>query len=218
MIPSVGKPKITYKNHNEVNFESLDFYMVLAQKIIAKMGAKIAANLAKNMLKNEDAIAFVANAIMMGDWRWKDNSNNNNKQTNYKSLYSYRNQCGIWAIKTYITKFYKTKNNIKQNNIEEYSLNYHSLEDGEELQSIVSDPKQCDPLSILIQAEDNDNAKKLVNDILCSEILSDKQKEYIKLYFFDGLTLEKIGLLHGVTREAVRQSIKTSISKIQNLL
>lgn len=216
MIPSVGKPKIAYKNHNEVNFESLDFYIVLAQKIIAKMGTKLASTLAKNMLKNEDAISFVANAIMMGDWRWKDNSDG--KHTNYKSLYSYRNQCGIWAIKTYITKFYKTKNSTKQNNTEEYSLNYHSLEDGEELQSIVTDPKQSDPLSILIEAEDNENAKKLVNDILCLEILSDKQKEYVRLYFFEGLTLEKIGSLHGVTREAVRQSIKTSISKIKDLL
>jgi hypothetical protein len=210
MIPSIGKPKISYKDHSTVNFESLDFYITLAQKIIAKFGGKISGAVSKNMLKNEDAISFVANAIMMGDWRWKDTKNN-------KSLYSYRNQCGIWAIKTYITKFYKSKNS-KRKVSTEYSLNYINMDDGHELEQIVADKDQLDPLDILINNENEEIRSDLISEILESDILSEKQKQYIRLYFFENLTLDKIGKQFGVTREAVRQSIKVSISKIQNLL
>lgn len=216
MIPSIGKPKIEYKDHKAINFESLDFYILLAQKIIGKIGSKISSSMAKNMLKNEDAISFVANAIMMGDWRWKDGSEDNLKKQ--KTLYSYRNQCGIWAIKTYITKFYKDKNSKKYKQIEELSLNHHSLDDGEEFHNIIYDNTQTDPIEILIENENKENIKNLIDNILSSDILSNKQKEYIKLYFFEKLTLEKIGLIYGVTREAVRQSIKTSLNKIRDLV
>jgi len=210
MIPSIGKPKILYKDHKEVKFESLEFYVTLAKKIIAKMGGRLNSGMSKSMLKNEDAISFVANAIMMGDWRWKENTDIN-KQTQYKSLYSYRNQCGIWAIKTYITKSYKNKN-------KDYSLNHCSIDDGGELESIIQDRSQAEPVDILISNEDRDTKSYLIKEILTSELLSEKQKEYIKLYFFENLTLEKIGKKFGVTREAVRQSIKVSIKKIKNLI
>ena len=95
IIPSIGKQKILYKDHKDVNFESLDFYTNLAKKIIAKIGPTFFAGLSKQMLKDEDAISFVANAIMMGDWRWKQKE----EDKPLKGLYSYRNQCAIWAIK-----------------------------------------------------------------------------------------------------------------------
>jgi len=214
MIPSIGKPKISYKDHKTVNFESLDFYLTLAQKIIAKMGSKFAGNFSKTMLHNEDAIAFVANAIMMGDWRWRDNSSDDIRN---KSLYSYRNQCGIWAIKTYVTKNYKTKHSKKKKDCQ-YSLNHLNMDEGLEIGDILADTRQKDPADILADNEDNNNIKELIKNILSSDLLSDKQKEYIRLYFFENLTLEKIGNLHGVTREAIRQSIKNSLQKIRELL
>jgi hypothetical protein len=116
MIPSVGKPKILYQDHKNIKFESLDFYINLAKKIISKMAPTFFSGLSKEMLKNEDAISFVANAIMMGDWRWKKDTikDNSNEEKQYKTLYSYRNQCGIWAIQTYVTKRYKQNNSSKK--------------------------------------------------------------------------------------------------------
>lgn len=212
MIPSVGKPKIEYKDHSTVNFESLDFYITLAKKIIAKTGSRSSSSLTKKMLKDEDAIAFVANALMMGDWRWKDS-----EEKNYKSLYSYRNQCGIWAIKTYLTKFYKNQHS-KKKTISSYSINHCHIDDGAELGDITPDSRQCDPIDIIIEQEDKESLSQLIENILSSDLLSDKQKQYIRLYFFDNLTLEKIGNMHGVTREAIRQSIKVSLEKIKNLI
>lgn len=212
IIPAVGKQKIQYKDHSSVNFESLDFYLGLAQKVIAKFGPSFFSGLSKEMLKSDDAIAFVANAIMMGDWRWKKQEN---KEKQYKTLYSYRNQCAIWAIKTYVTKRYNLTNSTKKS----LSISALSKEsDDLSLTDVISDERQKDPADIVIEQESDEIAHKLIQDILGSDILSDKQKDHIHLYYFENQTLEKIGEKYGVTREAIRQSIKSAISKIRDLI
>lgn len=213
IIPSIGKQKIKYKNHSEVNFESLDFYVNLAQKIIAKMGSSFFNGLSKDMLRSEDAISFVANAIMMGDWRWNQNNDQEDKQN--KSLYSYRNQCAIWAMKTYITKQYKNKYSTKKIKAD-YSINYQT--DDVSLENIIQDNTQHDPIDIIIEKEDNQIVDNLLSKLFSSNIITDKQKDHLKMYYFDNMTLETIGKQYGVTREAIRQSIKSAISKIKELL
>jgi RNA polymerase sigma factor (sigma-70 family) len=215
MIPSVGKQKIAYCDHSEIQFESLDFYINLAKKIIAKMGPTFFSGLSKHMLKNEDAISFVANAIMMGDWRWKkDNKTDDTKV--YKNLYSYRNQCGIWAIKTYVTKQYKQKNNKRKINTQ-YSLNY--VDDNDiSLESAIADHDQKEPLEVILEKEKVDNLVQSLEDLFNSGVLSDKQKKQIIMYYYENMTLEQIGNKYNVTREAIRQSIKSGISKIKSIL
>jgi RNA polymerase sigma factor (sigma-70 family) len=213
IIPSVGKQKISYKDHSEVNFEPLDFYINLSKKIIAKMGSSFFNGLSKDMLKSEDSIAFVANAIMMGDWRWKQNNDDIEKQN--KSLYSYRNQCAIWAMKTYVTKQYKNKYNNKKIKTD-YSINHQT--DSLSLESIIQDNSQREPIDIIIEKENNKEINDLLSKFFESDIISDKQKEYIKLYYFEKLTLEKIGKKFGVTREAIRQSLRSAIKRIRELV
>jgi RNA polymerase sigma factor (sigma-70 family) len=211
IIPSIGKQKIKYKDHSGIQFESLDFYLNLSQKIIAKLAPTFFSGLSKEMLKNEDAVSFVANAIMMGDWRWEKSDE---KKQN-KTLYSYRNQCAIWAIKTYITKKYKLNKSKKRS----FSMSSFSLSDEDALLTeLISDQKQKDPIDILIKEEENNTTCGLVNELLNSDILTDKQKDHIKLYFLENYTLEKIGEKYDVTREAIRQSIKSSIKKIRELV
>lgn len=213
IIPSIGKQKIAYKDHSDVAFESLDFYLTLAKKIIAKMAPTFFNGLSKEMLRSEDAIAFVANAIMMGDWRWKQKTS---EQENYKTLYSYRNQCGIWAIQTYVTKQYKSKNN-KRKIKAKYSLSY-SNQDDVNLQDIIADIDQQEPIDLLEDKEDKESLQNLVSSLFDLDIISDKQKEFIRLYYFQNMTLEKIGKKFNVTREAVRQSIRSALQKIRKLV
>ena len=209
MIPSIGKQKIIYKDHSTVNFESLDFYILLAQKIISKMGPSIFGGLSKEMLSNEDAISFVANAIMMGDWRWKNEDNKDLEKKN-KSLYSYRNQCGIWAIKTYITKKYKQKDH------KNYSLNYVDDEQSDQkLSDKIADHSQKEPLDLLMEKEKKDTIQENITNLLNMAPISEKQRDYIEMYYYKDMTLEQIGKKYGVTREAVRQSIKSAINTIK---
>jgi hypothetical protein len=215
IIPSIGKQKIQYSDHTEVNFESLDFYLNLAKKIIAKLGPTFFNGLSKEMLKSEDAIAFVANAIMMGDWRWKKGDEKDQDAKKYKTLYSYRNQCAIWAIKTYTTKKYKIAHSTKKS----YNMSGISSKDFDDLSltDIIADNTQQEPIDILIAKENREISEELIQEILGSEILSHKQKDHIRMYYFENQTLEKIGEKYGVTREAIRQSIKTAITKIRSL-
>jgi len=218
MIPSIGKQKIKYQDHSNIKFENMDFYLDLAKKIISKMAPSFFQGLSKEMLKNEDAISFVASSIMMGDWRWKNKESNISDEQNekqYKSLYSYRNQCGIWAIKTYVTKKYKQNNTKKKINIS-HSINY--AEDDVCLENIIPDKEQRDPIDILIDQETCSNMSNDIRALLNLSDISDKQREYIRLYYYEDMTLEEIGNQYDITREAVRQSIKSALSKIRNLV
>jgi RNA polymerase sigma factor (sigma-70 family) len=212
MIPSIGKQKIKYKDHSSVKFENMDFYIDLAKKIISKMAPTFFSGLSKEMLKNEDAISFVASSIMMGDWRWKNNEENDTTKT-YKTLYSYRNQCGIWAIKTYVTKKYKQNNNKKKIKVT-HSINHN---DDLNLENLLPDNSQKDPVEILIDREKHINMSLDMQNLLNMSNISAKQKEYIRLYYYENMTLEQIGNSYGVTREAVRQSIKSAIGKIKEI-
>jgi len=213
MIPSIGKQKIVYKDHSNVKFESMDFYICLAQKIIAKMAPSFFGGLSKEMLKNEDAISFVATAIMMGDWRWKNGEENTDKQ--YKNLYSYRNQCGIWAIQTYVTKKYKQNNSNKKIKAS-YSLSHQ--EDDMALEGVLPDVNQKEPVNILIDQEAKNSLSNDIVNLLDLSAISDKQKQYIQMYYYENMTLEQIGRHFNVTREAVRQSIKSALAKIRNII
>ena len=54
--------------------------------------------------------------------------------------------------------------------------------------------------------------------LLNSELLSDRQKDYIKLYFYESYTFEKIGKKYGITREAVRQGLNKALDIIRSLV
>lgn len=187
-------------------YDKLSTYLDLAKKTISKFAPKF---IAKEMLYCNDAVSDVATAIMFADWKF-DPNRVGSKTGSKKTLYSYRNQCAIWAIKTYITNKYKTKNSTK------YSLDFSfDDDDNSSVSNQLCDPSTKDPLSILIENEQKDIISESVYNLLHSSILSDKQKDQIKLYYIDNLTLSAIGKKYGVSREAVRQNIKRAIDSIK---
>ena len=162
------------------------------------------------MLKNNDAISDVATAIMYADWRF--DPNRKGKDGQQKTLYSYRNQCAIWAIKTYITNKYKKQNSNLQDTI---SLNFNA-DDASELSSTIQDKKSINPIDILIEKEESENIVNHISMLLASNVLSSKQKEQIRLYYLENMTLSAIGKKFGVSREAIRQNIKRAIEIIKS--
>jgi len=208
-INGIGKQKIKYKNHLDINFDSLESYLLLAKKAISKFANKTFSGLAKKMLSDEDAVASVASSIMMADWRWDENYKNHTGRK--KTKYSYRNQCALWAIQTYATSMYKKPKRI--NNV--YSLDFSNDESELCQQEYLEDRKTINPANELIDKERSENLSKLIDDILSIDYLSDRQKDYIKLYYFEGYTFEKIGKKYGVTREAVRQGLNKALGLIR---
>lgn len=186
-------------------FDSLDTYICLAKKIISKFGPKFYNGLSSEMLKNPDAVSEVATAIMYADWRF--DPDRKGKSGQQKTIYSYRNQCALWAIKTYITSKYKKRKDI--------SLDFDNDSESTKMSNTIIDHKNPCPLSILIDKEEKDNIRSDIEQILNSNLLSDKQKEQIKMYYFEDKTLSAIGKKFGVSREAVRQNIKRAIELIK---
>lgn len=213
-LNGIGKQKISYKDHTDVEFDSLSNYMTMAKKTIAKFANKVYNGLSNKMLRDEDAISNVANAIMMADWRWDENYQN--EKGTKKTKYSYRNQCAIWAIQTYATKNHSKSKKSKKLAKQIYSLNHEndSFETGDAYHRI-EDHSMSRPDDILIEKENKEILEKLIQDLLSFDCLSARQKDYIRLYYLDNHTFEKIGQKYGITREAVRQGLNKAISLIR---
>jgi len=188
-------------------YDTLEEYTSTAKKIIAKYNSRSGIN--NNFLKNEDVISDVASAIMYADWKW-DSDRVGKVTGKKKTKYSFRNQCAIWAIKTYITNI-KKKNKINVLDID--------LQDNKEFVSnYIEDTRHEEPI---VNAETNEyyaDIRDLIDQITTSDLLTDKQKEQIQMYYLDEMTLSQIGKVYGVTREAVRQNIKKGIKAIQEAI
>lgn len=213
-LSGVGDQKIPYKNHSTIEFESLGTYLLLSKKAISKFANSMYAGLSTKMLKDEEAISSVANAIMMADWRWDDNYKNT-KNTK-KTKYSYRNQCAIWAIQTYMTKNYKHQRKTKK---KVFSLDFDQKDDDtgsiyDKIQNLSSEQ----PDLILMEQEEKENLQTNLECLIASDILSDRQKDYIKLYYFENQTFEQIGKRYNITREAVRQGLNKALDLIRGLI
>lgn len=210
-LNGIGNQKISYKDHNDIQFDSLQTYVLLAKKAISKFANQIYNGLSSKMLKDEDAIASVANAIMMADWRWDENYQN--EKGTKKTRYSYRNQCALWAIQTHVSK--RSKKSKKYNNV--YSLDYISeSDDSLSAHNYTEDNKVLSPEQIAIKNEENTSLKNLINAMLESGCLTDRQRDYIKLYYFEDYTFDKIGKKYGITREAVRQGLNKALDIIRS--
>jgi len=209
-VENIGSQKISYKDHTKIDFYSLDEYLVLAKKSISKFANSFYGGLAKKMLLDEDAVSNVAYAIMLADWRYDENYEAKAERTSKKTRYSYRNQCALWAIQGHITK--KKKKNLGKT----FSLdNYTDSEHNSDYYSYIKDENTQDPLDILLEKEENKKVKNYLNTLLNQEGITDKQREYINLYYFQDMTFEQIGQKYSQTREAVRQSIKKAIASIR---
>lgn len=190
----------------EKQFDSLSSYISLAKKTISKFAPKFYNGLAADMLSNEDAISEIATSLMQADWKF--DAERVGPTGLKKTKYSYRNQCVIWAIKTYVTQKYKKKPNS--------SLDFE-IGDNDTLAQTIADESSLDPLDILIQKESEENLRNNIEEILNSSVLNKKQRAQIKMYYYDNYTLSEIGAKFGVSREAIRQNIKRGIQNIKKL-
>ena len=183
-----------------MEFDTLSNYTNIAKKTISKFASKFYPGLAKEMLSNEETVSEIASAIMFADWNW--DQNRKGKITGKgKSMYSYRNQCAIWAIKTYITNKYK-KSKKHQKQTEHFVNNY-------------KESYGLNPADIYEEKEYFENLSTDVKDLLTNAPLTNKQRQQLSMYYFEDKTLSEIGKEFGVTREAIRQNINKAIAILQ---
>ena len=189
----------------EKQYDSLSTYISLAKKTISKFGPKFYNGLSLEMLQNEEAISDIATALMYADWRFDENRVG--KTGLKKTKYSYRNQCALWAIKTYVTNKYKSRKHLSLDR----TLGESSDDNGYDYTISGSQT----PDNIIMKEEEETILSDTINSLLASDLLSEKQRQQIKMYYFDNYTLSKIGKHFGVSREAVRQNIKRGLDTIR---
>lgn len=192
-----------------MEFETLSTYRTIAQKAVRKLAPKFYPSLAIEIINNDEAFGDIVNAVITADWKW-DSSRIGKETGKQKTLYSYRNQCVIWALKTYVTNKYKTNRSI--------ALNRTKSNEDISFDDQIEDTRSSDPADIVMNTEHEDRRQELINELFNSNILTDKQKDQIRLYYFHNQTLSEIGSKYGTTREAVRQNIKKGLESIGSLL
>lgn len=211
-VENIGSQKIKYQNHENVQFDSLEEYLVLAKKAISAFANNFYGGLSRKMLSDEDAVSNIAYAIMLADWRYDENYKGTRAAK--KTRYSYRNQCALWAIQSHVTKNKKNKKKTMKNKV--YSLD-HSIDDENHTNyySYINDTTSVEPIQEMINDEEARIKRHKINKLVETARLSERQREYIELYYYKDMTFDQIGQKYSLTREAVRQSIKKAILQMQ---
>lgn len=202
----IADQRIEYPLPEEQEFLTLEEYYEIARRMIIKHVKNLDAQ--KNMLNSDDAIAYVAHKLMMGDWRFK--SKDDEKWTRR----GYLGQCGRWAISEYMKKIVNNKNRCfytifdTSDNDENYSL-----------ATIIADENNHDTLEngdyTLEKKEYLFQIKELVDVIFQSDILSEKESRRIKMRFLDNMSIKDIAASESTSYESIRQTIEESMNKIQ---
>lgn len=202
LISGLGRQRIKYPDPKTCEFETNpQKYIKIAKKIVNYFAS---SEVAREILHDEDAISFIAEHIMYADWRWTPKRGRTQR--------AYRNQCGIWAIKVYIS----TKN--RKNKYKMLSLN-SLIGPNKDMSAIDTIINKDAPhgIEISISTEDDNRNKALVNEILNSKELSERESEFLRLRFIEGMTCAAIGIIHNITRERVRQVLDIAMNKIREV-
>lgn len=174
---------------NENKMYSLNEYRTIAKKCISKFSKNC-------MLKSEDAISHVAEHIMWGHIRWREDGG--------RTLKSYLNQCAIWAIKSWKTKAYNTESIS--------SLNYITDKEGRHTQVYqnVEDSKCKEPFELLY----NDSFSEM-KSLIESKCLTKLQQRCLYERYVEGKKLRQIAESLSVSRQAVNQHITKAVKKLR---
>ena len=157
---------------------TLSEYLTLATKAISKWGCHF-------MLKDDDAISFVATALMWADYRFDGRG----------SAYGWRLYCARFAIKTYLRR-------LKGRNISLDSTN----RDNEPLYTMLPIVSHE-----LLRIDLLDSIDSCVN----TGLLSERQRFCILRYYLYNDTLREIGTTLKITPWGVKLSIQAGLKKLR---
>jgi len=191
-----NKRKVNNYSENKAEMYTLHEYRNIAKRCISLFAEKPSSY---GMIKNEDAIAHVAEHIMWGHMRWREDGG--------RTLKSYLNQCAIWSIKVWKTKIYQTDKK------KELSLNHticNSSGSESEQYKIIADKKSKTPEQIIFENKRH-QAKELIDD----KCLTNLQNKCLELRYIDGKKLQEIADEMGVSKQAINQHIKKGIKKLR---
>lgn len=204
-IVGIENHQISYPDAKDIDFSTLQEYLIIAKKGIRTFANAYRPGLAEEMLRSEDAVANVATAIMWADWRWSPDYRS--KTGKVRTRRCYRNQCCIWAIKDYIGRRAHAKQLVSLDKVIS-----NKFDTDTSLHEFIPS-KEAEPEAEMVLQEE----QAAIQRMLDSSQLTDQQALYIQMYYTENMTLQEIANGAGTSREAVRQTIERGMTKIKKL-
>lgn len=200
------KPENNYPEHTSQTFMTLSEYLEAAERAIMYWMPKIKPSLTIKLSKDEDAIAFVAYAMMIADWKWRDDGG--------RTPRSYRNDYASYALRTLVKRQSHTQ---KYQYLEDelgcdYSTGKHNL-----LKDTIVDSKAEDPLSILIGST-KQNRLNRIRDAMDNKVINERERHCLKEYYYNDKTCLEIGKSLGVSKQRIHQSILKAKDKLKSIV
>lgn len=202
-IIGVGNKANPLPSSDNVQFESLNDYLTIAKKTISSYAPSIRSGLAQEMLANDDAIANIAHVIMMADWKYDGRGDR----------MGYRAQQIKYAIKSYATRSAKRRN---KNLISLERTKMGGSEKTIRMSDTIADsrPNHVEEVSDReMELTRNEKLEGLLN----SGIISDKQADYLRLYYLQGVSMPDIANRNGVSRQSVHDMIRRALIELKEL-
>lgn len=178
-------------------------YTITTKKII-KYFTRRSKRLGKILINDKDLFNDIKFKIMKADWRWKPEGG--------RTQHSWRNQCGIYAIREAIDDLKKKYTN---NQNADMSLHYVDSENNYKLLNSI-EGKDARPIDILIDNEHSHRMKKELFSLIKQAGLTETEIKYLE-FWGNGLKYKAIGNIFGVHSSTVSSSIKRSIKKLKDV-
>jgi RNA polymerase sigma factor (sigma-70 family) len=179
---------------------TLSEYRFIAKKTISCFAGP---SLRKHMLSDEDAISFVVEKLIDATCNWEEGKG--------RTLYSWMNQCSIYAIKRWI-------DNMKRANKKGgLSLDKEIQGDARVCFSDITSDGAMSPFETLFDNEMVTQAehRKDVQSILDTPCITEAQRKCLVMAYLDGLRPVEISKKLGVSRQAVDQNLQRGLANLR---
>jgi len=178
-----------------------------ATKKIIKHFTRRSRRLSQILIKDRDIFHNIKFKIMKADWRWKPDGG--------RTRYSWRNQCGIWAIQEAIEEVKQKYEDMKDSNLSLSYVtsvgDYNSVKLSDKIGS-----SQPDPSFIMMKEETAAKHKKEINQLIKAANLTDTEIEYLNLWS-EGQTYQEIAKRFDIKNQSVSSIVKKALQKLRKV-
>lgn len=187
-------------------FKTLDEYLTIAKKVIRTFAPKFLSKIDVNrMINSETAISEIARHLMTADWKYDKNKN--------RTEYSYRNQCGLWAIQTYLKSFKNIASKEHPSLDKPITTNENST-----LLTFFQDESSEESSEVAERLERKERIGKYIKFLMDNSKLSPVQAQCVKLRYINEIdSYAEIGKLCNpkLSRQAVKQAIDRGLFRLK---
>lgn len=200
-ITRVYVPAGSTLDSNQVDL-SMGEYLEITRKLAYSLVPMFGLNTIHRIVNSEDVLSNIATELMIGDWRFDGRGHKE----------GFRKKTVEWAIRHYLARA-KGVGKRKQVSIN-HDINWSNGE-GATLGSVLYEMTSKEP-EASVRMEDEET-RDMLNGLILSGILTDKQFDSIKEYYVNGKSMSAIAKEKNISKEAVRLSIKHGITKLKEL-